>query len=77
MPYATDEQVKLAESLGYIEERNQQRGSSFSKDTRHIWPVLVGRYTIKWQTADLLNNRFCNHIKFTDFAEAVARPISS
>jgi len=78
MPYADEGEVKLAESLGYTHETNTNRGSSFVNGTRHIWSIYNRRtYQTSWQTADLLDNYYGNHVDYKDLAKAIERPLEN
>lgn len=56
MAYAKDNDLKLAESLGYSIKCNEQIGHTFTLVNRHIWPIYKG-----WQSADLINGYYTNH----------------
>lgn len=82
MTYATSEEVRLAESLGYGWNCNQQRGHVFQRGQRHIWACAADRPRVgdhdgplaAWMTADLGPGGFTNHQKFVDLADALRRP---
>lgn len=85
MTYATDEEVALAEELGYTWDHNQQRGHRFQKGQRRVWAATrfsdpdktnpTPHYKLCWQTADLVDgHRFCNHQKFSNLSDALRRP---
>lgn len=83
MSYATDNEVNLAETLGYRWDVNQQRGHSFTKGDRHVWACAADGQRIgdaegplmAWQTADIINGYFQNHQKFNDLSDALRRPL--
>lgn len=70
MAYAAVEEERLATKLGYAVFRSEQRGSSFSKGQRHIWSTRMG-----WQTADLINGYYRNHLIFDKLSDALGREI--
>ncbi|MCG5512809.1 hypothetical protein [Ectothiorhodospira shaposhnikovii] len=73
MAYATKEERELAESLGFERETNVQFGDRFKKNERHVWFATYAY--VGWQTADLIDGRFCNHQKFRTLTEALNRPL--
>lgn len=78
MTYATPEEVRLAEDLGYTWDKNVQRGHVFRKGSRHVWATSVWRdrppgRDLCWQTADLVDGRYTNHQKFDDLSDALRR----
>ena len=81
MPYATDEQLKLAEELGYDHERSQRTGDHFSKHEngveRRVW-LYIGRAPaaiVRWQTADIVKGYYTNHLPYTHLESALQRDI--
>jgi hypothetical protein len=70
MPYATAEQLKLADSLGYTHEMDRNRGSRFHNGVRNVWGIYGG-----WQTANLQGGRYECHTKFPQLEDALQRPI--
>lgn len=78
MTYATENQVRLAQELGYTVTRDQRRGHSFKRAQRHIWAASRrtedGRVPA-WQTADLVDGRYTNHQMFDDLSDALRRPL--
>ncbi len=77
MSYATDKEVTLAEDLGYEWCKNVSRGHRFAKGNREIWSVCINEQSLQfgWQTADLVNGSYCNHLKFPELSDALARPL--
>ena len=74
MSYATDEQLKLAEELGYENDRSTTWGDKFSNGKRLVWPIRSG-----WQTADYISagnsERSVNHKRFEHLEDALRRPL--
>lgn len=74
MTYASPEEVKRAESLGYEWNTDTRRGCRFKQGVRHVWGTASG-----WQTADLLPGEkgvaFSNHQPFDSLADALRRPL--
>ena len=68
--YASDKDIKLAESLGYKHERSTNTGSSFQKDNRRIWSIRDG-----WQPANIINSYYMQHAKFESLEDAINRPL--
>lgn len=72
--YASNEEVKLAEALGYRHVCSVQQGSRFVRDleqgSRHIWPTRAG-----WQTANLYRGSYQDHKLYPagDLAGALLR----
>ena len=78
MPYATDEDIELAKSLGYEHSRSHQSGDHFGKHTkgaeRRVWSIMYGA-AAKWQTADIVNGYYTNHLPYKDLSDALRRPL--
>jgi hypothetical protein len=70
MSYATQHEERTAAAMGYAHTRTVERGSRFQKGSRNVWAIRDG-----WQTADLINNHYCNHQKFADLTDALRRPL--
>lgn len=74
MTYATEEQKKLARSLGYEVEQSVVFGNRFWLGRRLVWPIKEG-----WQTADYMKTLFGqgskNHKRFKHLEDALRRPL--
>lgn len=78
MPYATEDEVKLATELGYSHQRSHRFGSKFQNSgDRRIWSIRMSESSsgFGWQTADLENGWYTNHKKFSDLSSALRRPL--
>jgi hypothetical protein len=83
--YLTEQQIDAAVARGYAVTISRERGSSARIEqggiTRCVWmirkaavdPMASGQ--IAWQTADLVDNFYTNHVAFDDFIDALNRPI--
>lgn len=72
----------IAEKEGWVVEFHKPRGNySFVKGNRYVWPIGGLKPTkgtwLGWQTSDLVDGKFCNHIKFDEFVMALGRPLES
>lgn len=82
MTYATPEEVKLAESLGYQWDANQQRGHHFQKGNRRVWACSLradNERLMGWQTADVISDetgqKMGNHQPYKELQDALRRPL--
>ncbi len=69
MSYPTTEQIKQAMANSYEVTINNKRGATLQKGHRHIWEAYCF-----WQTADLIDGKYCNHLPFDTLEEAIDRP---
>jgi len=74
MPYASNEDIELAESLGYTVSRSVMYGHQFSKGMRRVW-ACYRCHRIVWQTADEILQHYCNHQVFETLEDALNRPV--
>ena len=44
---------------------------AFVKENRRIWKIREG-----WQTADLVDGKYCNHFPMADLVDALMRPLT-
>jgi hypothetical protein len=70
MSYATPEEIKLAMTLNYELTQNTRTGSKFVNGARNVWSTFYG-----WQTADLINNKYTNHLTFDSLSNALKRKL--
>jgi hypothetical protein len=63
MPYASHAENKLGVALGYTVTISPHSGTSYErwwdKGYRRVWSIESG-----WQTADVIDNTYCNHRKY-------------
>ena len=70
MAQPTHDEIQAARDRGYTIEHKVENGhplvSSFIKDSRHVWSILIDRHELVmgWQTADLINGYYTNHKMF-------------
>ncbi len=69
--YSTPTENDLALRLGYEITINTEKGSTFTKGARNVWAVRTG-----WQTADLLDGSYQNHMKYNILTKALKRSIT-
>lgn len=65
------EEVELAVSLGFVAVVDQNRGAPwhrFCRGSLHVWSLGWC-----WQSAELVNGFYCNHVKFGDLRGALGR----
>ena len=69
-----DKEKKFSEFSGYkITVDKYGHLKSMENGNRHIWPILINRYDIGFQTADLINGYYCNHRKYKSLINALNR----
>lgn len=76
MSYATEDELKIAEALGYTVECSQKRGHRFHRGSRWVWSIYRGEQGPLWQTADIGDQGwYINHQAFERLEDALRRPL--
>lgn len=75
------ENETLANNCGFKVNPKEENGYlyavNFSREFRHVWQCIDRRMGgIVWQTADLIDGKYCNHKKFKDLYEAFKHPMN-
>ena len=71
MSIIAKELLGLAMNLNFSFEFGAKDGWHFHRGDRRVWNIREG-----WQTADLIDGRFQNHLKFENLEDALRRPVS-
>jgi len=58
----------MAEKAGFEVIPHPKLTHTFQLGTRHVWSTFDA-----WQTADLIDGRYCNHQKFNSLSDALNR----
>ena len=71
-----DQQASLARSEGYsTTQRHLSAPRVFILGTRNVWDKNGYGDGKWWNTADLIDGKFCNHQTFSTLRQALNRPL--
>lgn len=72
------DEIKAVVLAGYVCETDEYgHVKVITKLHRTIWIVCLNKTDLVfgWQTADLVDEQYCNHKKYHDILEAIKRPL--